>query len=66
MAAHGIDAARARRHFAEWSEEDTYFPLEDELAAMTGAGFAARRVWSDAPVSVLAGRKPASPCAGRC
>lgn len=64
MAAHGIDAAQARRHFAEWSEEDTYFPLGDELAAMTEAGFAARRVWSDAPISILAGRKPAASAPG--
>lgn len=60
MAAHGVDEAQARRHFAEWSEEDTYFPLEDELAAMTEAGFAARQVWSETPISVLAGRKPAA------
>ena len=61
MAAHGIDGARARRHFAEWSEEDAYFPLEDELAAMTAAGFAARRVWSAGPMSVLAGAKRTAP-----
>ena len=61
MAAHGIDEARARRHFAEWSEEDTYFPLEDELAAMAEAGFAARRAWSADPISVLAGAKRTAP-----
>ena len=53
MESHGIDEARAYRHLDEWSEEDTYFPLEDELAAMTGAGFDARRIWSAGPVSVL-------------
>lgn len=65
MAAHGIGEARARRHFAEWSEEDTYFPLEDELAAMAEAGFAARRTWSEGPMSVLAGAKRTVPGADR-
>ena len=62
MAAWGIDEERAQRHFAEWSEEDTYFPLEDELAAMTAAGFDARRVWSAGPVSVLTGTKRSASC----
>ena len=59
MESHGIDEAQAYRHLEEWSEEDTYFPLEDELAAMTGAGFDARRIWSRGPVSVLAARRAA-------
>ena len=62
MAAWGIDEERAQRHFAEWSEEDTYFPLGDELAAMTAAGFDARRIWSEGPVSVLAGTKRGVSC----
>ena len=59
MESHGIDAAQAYRHLEEWSEEDAYFPLEDELAAMTEAGFDARRIWSEAPVSVLVARRAA-------
>ena len=59
MASHGIDEAQAHRHFEEWAEEDTYFPLEDELEAMTAAGFDARHVCgSEGPATVLEGRKP--------
>ena len=62
MASRGIGAAEARRRLAEWAEEDTYFPLEDELAAMEAAGFEARRVWSEPPISVLVGTKRGAPC----
>lgn len=37
--AHGISAAEARGHFAAWAEEDRYFPLDAELAALRRAGF---------------------------
>ena len=57
MVSRGIPEERAYRHFAEWSDEDTYFPLEQELEAMTCAGFDARCVWSRIPISVLVGRK---------
>ena len=40
MAEHGIAEAEARRHFAAWADEDRYFPLEEELAALRRAGFA--------------------------
>jgi len=40
MTEHGIDGAQARGHFAAWSQEDRYFPLDAELAALRGAGFA--------------------------
>lgn len=40
MAAHGITDAEARRHFAAWADEDRYFPLDAELAALRRAGFA--------------------------
>ncbi len=40
MAAHGISDAQAREHFAAWADEDRYFPLETELAALRRAGFA--------------------------
>ncbi len=57
MVSSGIPEQRAYRHFDEWSDEDTYFPLERELEAMTRAGFDARSVWSRTPTSVLVGRK---------
>ena len=40
MAEHGIGEAEARDHFAAWAEEDRYFPLDAELAALRRAGFA--------------------------
>lgn len=39
MADHGITDAEARRHFASWADEDRYFPLDAELAALRAAGF---------------------------
>ena len=40
MAEHGIAADEARDHFAAWADEDRYFPLDEELAALRRAGFA--------------------------
>jgi ubiquinone/menaquinone biosynthesis C-methylase UbiE len=40
MAEHGIAPAEARGHFAAWADEDRYFPLDEELAALRRAGFA--------------------------
>jgi tRNA (cmo5U34)-methyltransferase len=40
MAEHGISEAEAREHFAAWADEDRYFPLDEELAALRRAGFA--------------------------
>lgn len=40
MAEHGIAEAEAQRHFAAWADEDRYFPLDAELAALRRAGFA--------------------------
>ena len=40
MAEHGIAAGEARDHFAAWADEDRYFPLDEELAALRRAGFA--------------------------
>jgi tRNA (cmo5U34)-methyltransferase len=40
MARHGIPEGEARGHFAAWAREDRYFPLEAELGALRGAGFA--------------------------
>ena len=57
MASHGIDEAQAHRHFEEWAEEDTYFPLEEEMEAMRAAGFDTRCVWREGPMAVLVGGK---------
>ena len=54
----GISEERARRHFAEWQEEDTYFPKEVEAAAMRAAGFEVAAVWSDGPMVVEVGKRP--------
>ena len=56
MVACGIERARAFEHFAEWAEEDTYFPLEKEMAAMQTAGLDAECVWRDGSMAVVAGR----------
>ena len=58
LVAHGIDERRAFEHFEEWSEEDTYFPIEDELSAVAAAGFAAECTWSEVGITVVVGRKP--------
>lgn len=65
MAKHGIERPQAFRHFEEWSEEDTYFPLEDELAALRSVGFEARCPWHEPPVAVVIGRKRSEQAAGR-
>ena len=58
MGAHGIDEDGARRHFAQWAEEDTYFTLEEELEAVDDAGFETSCVWRHGPMCVVVGRKP--------
>jgi tRNA (cmo5U34)-methyltransferase len=40
MGEHGITASEARAHLAAWAQEDRYFSLEAELAALREAGFA--------------------------
>ncbi|MDE0679315.1 MAG: methyltransferase domain-containing protein [Gammaproteobacteria bacterium] len=54
----GIGKHRAYEHFREWAGEDTYFPLEMELEAMTEAGFDAACAWRDIPNTLIIGRKP--------
>ncbi len=58
MVACGIERARAFEHFAEWADEDTYFPLEAELEALRAGGFDAECVWQQGPMAVVAGRRP--------
>lgn len=52
----GIEEARACGHLEEWAEEDTYFPLDDELAAMRDAGFDAECIWQEGSIAVVVGR----------
>ena len=61
MASCGVDNENADRHFKQWAEEDTYFPIEIELDAMAAAGFDAHCVWNFGPISVLTGRKASRP-----
>ena len=57
MVSRGIPEERARQHFAEWAEEDTYQPIELELSAMATAGFEAEIAWHEGPMAVLTGHK---------
>jgi tRNA (cmo5U34)-methyltransferase len=57
LVASGITEDDAWRHFDEWSDQDTYFPLELELRLMREAGLDARRVWSLGVATVLVGKK---------
>lgn len=57
MVSRGIPEERAYQHFAEWADEDTYQPIEQELAAIAAAGFTAEIVWHKEPTAVLVGRK---------
>ncbi len=54
----GIEERRAYEHFDEWAAEDTYFPLDEELAVMRDVGFDAECAWRDSPNTLLVGRKP--------
>lgn len=57
MVGQGIARGRALEHFAEWADEDTYHPLEEELAAVDAAGFGAECAWREGPMAVVVGRK---------
>ena len=58
MVASGIKEREACRHLEQWGAEDTYFPLEEELAAFEAAGFVTRCPWRKGPIAVVVGRKP--------
>ena len=57
LVASGIAEDRAWQYFEEWSEEDTYLPMEAELAALESIGFEAGCVWRDGPVGVVVAKK---------
>lgn len=54
---HGISVNDAYKNFCSWAAEDTYLPLDQELAALSEAGFAAERVWNAGPIGVVVARK---------
>lgn len=56
MGDHGISDAEARGHFAAWADEDRYFPLDAELAALRAAGFdEVECVWRRGLCAVICG-----------
>ena len=57
LVASGIAEDRAWEHFEEWSGEDFYFPVEDELSALASAGLEAECTWRLTPATVMKGRK---------
>lgn len=58
MAPHGITAAQARAHFANWSHEDYYPPLVTELRLIAEAGFADPECfWREIPFLIFGGIK---------
>jgi tRNA (cmo5U34)-methyltransferase len=53
----GIPEDRAWQDFREWADEDTYFPVEDEMAALTRVGLVPELRWWHRVVSVVVARK---------
>jgi tRNA (cmo5U34)-methyltransferase len=53
MAVHGISEEEGRQHLEDWSKEDTYQQIYDELAAFAQAGFRRPEVfWRQGPFAV--------------
>jgi len=57
LVARGCRRADAFAHFQAWSVEDTYFPLDAELDALTEAGFTASCVWREGVSTVVVAAK---------
>ena len=57
LMANRITRADAKAHFERWADEDTYFSLEEELAALSNAGFEAECVWQQGVSTVVVGTK---------
>lgn len=57
LVASGIPEERAWQHFEEWSAEDHYFSLEEELAALQSAGLTADCRWRNGPATVTVGTR---------
>jgi tRNA (cmo5U34)-methyltransferase len=58
MLAKGLTDTEAQQHFANWSEEDRYFSLEEEFDALKAAGFTHPDCfWKHGPMTVYGGIK---------
>lgn len=58
LVASGIAEEEAWGHFQAWADEDTYFPLDAELALLEKAGFRARLLWQQGVSTVVLATKP--------
>lgn len=58
LVASGIPEDRAWQHFEEWSDEDVYFSLEEEMEALHDAGLAAECLWRSTPSTVVTAVRP--------
>jgi tRNA (cmo5U34)-methyltransferase len=57
LVASGIEESQAWKHFEDWSGEDRYFSLEEELDGITAAGLTASCYWRREPATVTIGRR---------
>ncbi len=58
MMTKGMTEAEARQHFANWADEDRYFPLNEEFAMLKAAGFPQPECfWKYGPMAVYGGVK---------
>lgn len=58
MMSNGMTEEEARRHFANWRDEDRYFSLQEEFEALKAAGFARPECfWRYGPMTVYGGVK---------
>lgn len=57
LARHGIPVDGAFGHFREWSGEDTYLSVEEEVAALESVGFRARVTWQDRVSTLVVAEK---------
>lgn len=61
MMSQGMSEAEVAQHFHSWAQEDTYFPLFDELRALFDVGFAQPECfWKEGAIAVYGGVKLAS------
>lgn len=51
---------RAERFLRAWAGEDVYFPLDDEIELMQGAGFATDVPWRRDGFAIVVGARPAT------
>lgn len=60
MVRSGISEERVWLHFEQWAEEDTYLPVDEEVAHLRRIGFEVERTWSRGPISVVVATRPGS------